>query len=310
MDREQAGSARRNGFTLRELEVLRAVISEGKTTAAAHRLGISQPAVSRALAQLEERFGQPLFRRTGNRLQPTSEGLALNEEIEPIFTTLARLRTADINKSNPKRLRIAAPPTLSHRLMSWLSGSFLKHNPGTTIHLEIGMSNNAVAAVADDNADLGISDGFIRHDGLTVHPFRHAVAHAAIPAGHRLADKVEITPEDLADEPFIALTRRFHQRNVYDRIFTERGIQRDIKAETATSIAICEMVREGVGIGLVNPFPVCLRPYEGIVFRRFSPRVDYVTKFFVPAGPVTPIAQRFIEYARRTVPADAYSHPA
>ena len=65
-----------------------------------------------------------------------------------------------------------------------------------------------------------------------------------------------------------------------------------------------------MGIGLVNPFPVSLRPLEGVVFRRFTPRVDYLTQFFVPAGPVAPIAQRFIEYARRAVPADAYSHPA
>ena len=114
----------------------------------------------------------------------------------------------------------------------------------------------------------------------------------------------------MAGEPFIALTRRFHQRNVYDRIFAERGIHREIKVETATSIAICELVRSGIGLGLVNPFPVGQCQFEGVEFRRFTPRVDYLTQFFMPSGKVTPIAQRFIEHARRTVPADAYSHPA
>ncbi|WP_349360149.1 LysR family transcriptional regulator [Stappia sp.] len=308
----KAGSAGlpRNAPSLRELEVLRAVITEGKTTAAAHRLGISQPAVSRAIAHLERRLGRTLFHRSGNRIQPTSEGLALNEQIEPIFATLARLDTQTSDQGNPKRLRIAAPPTLSHRLLTRLIAAFLKDNPDASVHLEIGMSTTVAAAVADENADLGISDHLIRHDGLRMHPFRHAIAHAAIPAAHPLAERSEIVPEDLAGEPFIALTRRFHQRNVYDRIFAERGIQRDIRAETATSIAICELVREGVGIGLVNPFPVAQRRLEGVVFRRFSPRVDYLTQFFAPAGPVTPIAQRFIEHARRTVAPDAYSHPA
>lgn len=308
--RQVGSSGNRNGLTLRELEVLRAVITEGKTTAAAHRLGISQPAVSRAITQLEARLNRQLFHRSGNRIQPTSEGLALNEQIEPIFATLARLDAADSEDTNPKRLRIAAPPTLSHRLLTRLIAGFLKENPEASVHLEIGMSINATAAVADENADLGISDTRTRHDGLRMYPFRHAIAHAAIPADHRLADREEITPEDLAGEPFIALTRRFHQRNVIDRIFAERGIERKIRAETATSIAICELVREGMGIGLVNPFPVSLRPLDGVVFRRFTPRVDYLTQFFVPAGPVAPIAQRFIEYARRAVPADAYSHPA
>jgi DNA-binding transcriptional LysR family regulator len=300
----------RGGLTLRELEVLRAVISEGKTTAAAHRLGISQPAVSRAVAQLEARLGRKLFLRHGNRIEPTADGLALNEQIEPIFATLASLTANETDRPNPRRLRICAPPTLAHRLVTRLIAGFLRENPDASVHLEIGMSANVTAAVADENADLGIGDGRIRHDGLRMYPFRQAVAHAAIPHHHRLAGRTEIVPEDLAGEPFITLTRRFHQRNLYDRIFSERGVERNIRAETATSIAVCELVREGVGIGLVNPFPVNLRPVEGVVFRPFTPRIDYLTQFFTPAGPVTPIAQSFIEYARRTVPADAYSQPA
>jgi DNA-binding transcriptional LysR family regulator len=310
MMRPAGDGSHRNGPTLRELEVLRAVITEGKTTAAAHKLGISQPAVSRAIQQLEARLGRQLFHRSGNKIQPTSEGLAFNEQIEPIFATLARLETTNNDEGNAKRLRIAAPPTLSHHLLTGLFAGFLKDHPGASIHLEIGMSTTVAAAVADENADLGISDHLIRHDGLRMHPFRHAIAHAAIPSGHRLAKKTEITPEDMAGEPFIALTRRFHQRNVYDRIFAERGIHREIKVETATSIAICELVRSGIGLGLVNPFPVGQCQFEGVEFRRFTPRVDYLTQFFMPSGKVTPIAQRFIEHARRTVPADAYSHPA
>lgn len=83
-----------------------------------------------------------------------------------------------------------------------------------------------------------------------------------------------------------------------------------MRAEVATSISVCELVREGMGIGLVNPFPVTLRHFEGVVFRPFRPSVEYLTYFFTPARTVSPIAQSFIEYARRAVPADAYSQPA
>lgn len=298
------------GITFRELEVLRAVISEGKTTAAAHRLGISQPAVSRAIAQLEARLNRQLFLRHGNRIEPTSEGLALNEQIEPIFTTLASLQATAAEAPNSRRLRITAPPTLAHRLVTRLIAGFLKENPDTSVHLEIGMSLTVTAAVADENADLGIGDIRVQHDGLRLFPFRRAFAHAAIPVDHRLANREEIVPEDLEGESFIALTRRFHQRNVYDRIFAEKGVERNMRAEVATSISVCELVREGMGIGLVNPFPVTLRHFEGVVFRPFRPSVEYLTYFFTPARTVSPIAQSFIEYARRAVPADAYSQPA
>src|SRR5690606_24831833 len=150
--------------------------------------------------QLEARLNRQLFHRNGNKILPTSEGLALNEQIEPIFATLARLDAAETEDLNAKRLRIAAPPTLAHRLMTRLIPGFLKENPEASVHLEIGMSTNVTAAVADENADLGISDGRMRHDGLKMYPFRHAIAHAAIPADHRLTDKDEIVPEDLAGE--------------------------------------------------------------------------------------------------------------
>lgn len=301
---------KRSGYTLRELEVLRAVITEGKTTAAAHQLGLSQPAVSRTIAQLEARYGRALFARKGNRLTPTSEALSLNEQIEPIFATLRRLDHREGQSSDRKRLRIAAPPTLAHRLLPGLVSAFLAENPGVAVHMEIGMTANVTATVADENADLGISDGLVRNDGLTMHPFRKAVAHAAIPAHHRLADKDVIVPEDLEGECFIALTRRFHTRNLYDRLFAAHGVTRKIIVETSTSIAVCEMVRQGIGIGLINPFPVCLRQYSDLVLRRFEPKVDYLSSFFVPSRQASPLALQFIEFARSAVPADAYSEPA
>ncbi|HRE22024.1 MAG TPA: LysR family transcriptional regulator, partial [Rhabdaerophilum sp.] len=73
--------------TLRELEVLRTLIAYGKATAAARKLGISQPAVSRAIHQLEKRTGLVLFRREGGRLVPTADALALHKESEAIFLT-------------------------------------------------------------------------------------------------------------------------------------------------------------------------------------------------------------------------------
>ncbi|MGL4728003.1 MAG: LysR family transcriptional regulator, partial [Bosea sp. (in: a-proteobacteria)] len=77
--------------SLRELEVLRAMIASRKTIAAAHLLGISQPAVSRAIASLEARIGRSLFSRDGGRLTPTADAFALEAEAGTIFDALDRL---------------------------------------------------------------------------------------------------------------------------------------------------------------------------------------------------------------------------
>jgi DNA-binding transcriptional LysR family regulator len=289
---------------LRELEVLAAVVKEGKTTAAALRLGLSQPAVSRAIAALEASIGKPLFERDGGRLVANSEALRIVQETETVFDILDGLTGAPAPAPLAAPLKIAAPPTIAHRFMPRLVAGFLADHPDLSIHMEIGTTEAVVASVANANAHLGISDGLARHDGVTAYPYIRAIGHAVLPAGHGLANRRTVEPQDFTGETFIALTRRFHRRYVYDRIFAEHGAERRLVVETATSIAICEMVRAGLGISIVNPFPVALRDDDALVFRPFAPEVDYLSSFICPVGPVTPVAQRFIEFARGCIPED------
>ncbi len=297
------------GFTFRELEVLRAVIQEGKTTAAAHHLGISQPAVSRTIAQIEARTKRQLFERAGGRLTPTSAGLALNEQANPIFETLKRLDRDDWGSRENPRLRLHAPPTLAQALLPHLVRGFLELYPEVSLQVEIGASASIITAVANENADLGITDGLAEHNGLTPTPYRRAYGHALFPEGHPLAERDVIYPEDFHQQNFIALTRRFSVRNVYDRIFTAHNVERKIVVETATSYTLCEFVRKGLGIALVNPFPITLQPQAGLVIRPFHPKVPYTTSFFTPTGRTSTLAKRFVEYARENPPLDTNSEP-
>ena len=197
---------------LRELEVLAAVVKEGKTTAAALRLGLSQPAGSRSLAALAAAIGKPLFERDGGRLVANSEALRIVQESEAVFDILDGLTGAPAPAPPTAPLKIAAPPTIAHRFMPRLVSGFLAAYPDLTIHMEIGTTESVVAAVANANAHLGISDGLARHDGVTPYPYIRATGHAVLPAGHRLSRQPAIEPGDFAGETFIGLTRRFHRR--------------------------------------------------------------------------------------------------
>lgn len=296
--------------SMRELEVLVAMVQTGKTTAAAERLGVSQPAVSRAIAGLETALGRQLFERDGGRLVANSEALRLAEQVGPLFEALDGLNGTAPRSDTPMPLKIAAPPSLAHRFMPGLIAGFVADNPGQTVHMEIGMTEAVVASVANANAHLGISDGFIKHNGVVAHPYLRGTGHVVLRADHRLANRESLRPEHLDGEAFIALTPRFHRRFVYDKIFHDHRVKRRVVVETATSIAVCEMVRAGLGIGIINPFPVALRADDGLVFVPFLPRVEYLSSFLCPLGPVAPMAQRFIEHARRATPRDPRFQPA
>lgn len=304
-------AAGRSKMSLRELEALRAMISAGKTTAAAARLGISQPAVSRALQHLEGRLGRTLFKRDGGRLVPTAEALALNERIEPIFETLAELENVTWMGEPVRPLRITAPFTITDRFLTGVIARFMESQPDLRVQLEIGTSSDVVHAVADGKADLGISDGLPEHAGLRIEPLLRSDAHVVLRRSHRLAAKPFLEPRDLHGEAFIALTRRFPIRAALERLFAERDVRPRTTVEASAALSVCALVREGVGIGVLNPFPIAIDHDAALVFRPFRPAITYVTAFILPAGtPPFPAARQFIEFARARKIDDAYSQPA
>jgi len=78
-------------ITSRQLEAFRAIMARGTVTAAAERLGVSQPAVSKILAGLEHEIGYPLFTRIKRRLAPTSEARLLEQEVTRLYHSLERV---------------------------------------------------------------------------------------------------------------------------------------------------------------------------------------------------------------------------
>lgn len=305
---EESGTTGRRP-TLRELEVLRTLIIFGKTTAAARKLGISQPAVSRAIHQLEQRTELTLFRREGGRLLPTAEALALYQESEPIFLTLERLERARWRpeEANPV-LRIAAPPTLAHWFLHDLLAKFSRHEPETRIQIEIGSGPDVVTMVANGNMDLGVVDSGQNHMSVRFVAFRSSDAHATIPADSPLALRKEITPHDLDRVPFIALVRRFPSRTQLDRLFLGADVEPIIKIEVSTAVAAYEFVRAGIGVAIINPFPMSLQHHTDVVFRPFRPTIAYETSFVLPSmTPPSAVARRFIDFVRANQPEDGYS---
>jgi DNA-binding transcriptional LysR family regulator len=136
MDIDDDIQDRRSGITLRELEVLDALVRHRTAINAAKSLGISQSAVSRRLAQLEERLGFRLFLRAGGRLVPTVEALSINEQLAPVFATLDRIanRSADARQAHHGTLTIVAPPTIAHRFLPSRIAALRQHNPDLQIN--------------------------------------------------------------------------------------------------------------------------------------------------------------------------------
>lgn len=294
--------------TLRELEVIRAIISYGRTTIAAQKLGISQPAISRIVTGFEERLGRLLFVRSNGRLMPTPEAMTLDAQAAVIFNLVDNLVGIGASDETDRHIRIAASPSLAHQFLSRLLARFIAQEPTIRVHVEIARSPDCLAAVADGAADIGIVDQSPVHDGVRLEIFRRSRAHVILPAKHKLAAQSRLGPTELAQESLLALSRRFALRTRIDAAFATHNIDPRIVAEGATSTFLVEMVRNGVGITILNPFPLELTDPSELAFRPFEPDIPIETAVAISASePLKPAARALVNFIRKEQPTARHS---
>jgi DNA-binding transcriptional LysR family regulator len=297
--------------TLVELEALRATIANGTTAGAAQRLGCSQSSVSRALALLEARLGVPLFERAGRLIRPTAEALAINDELDDVFHALDRVASGLAAGPAAGRLTVVAPPAFALALLSRAAARFRAVHPQIVLQVEVVGSDAVVALVAEGRADLGVTDSAPLHSGVRLEPFRLSALACVLPSGHPLAESPVLRPADLADTPAIALTRRHSMRARIDRLFAEAGVERPLAAETSTAISALELVRAGLGVAVMNPFPLADDADPTLRWRPFEPTLEYRSCCVLPAAaPPTPNARRFQKLLNGLPRADRWSRPA
>lgn len=239
----------------RQLEAFRAIIESGSVTAAADLLFLTQPSVSRLLADLEAELGFVLFARTGRSLTPTPEAHALYEEVRRSFVGLQQIsRVADdIRQYRSGSLNIAAMPALGLQFLPAIIAEFTRDRPGIAVSLRVRSSHAVVQHLSSQQFDMGFSAleidlPQVRRDALGTMPML-----AVLPVGHRLCEKPVLEPRDFHQQPFIALGTEISTRSDTDEFFSACRVRPRVVAEAQLSFAICAMVSAGAGISVVEP---------------------------------------------------------
>jgi len=272
--------------SLRELEAFRETMLSGSATRAAVRLGVSQPAISRAIANLESRIGVVLFRRQDGRLHPTSDAHALDDELRPVFDGLKNIHTFSSRSHVPRggRLRIAIPPSFGTAFIHRQISIFSKSYPDTAIHHELCTHAEATRLISAGEADVSLTTSPISHEGVRYETLLEVNVVCIMRADHALAAADVVDVKDLNGVPFVAISRVHSSRHMLDRIFEKAGVTQNIVLETTATISACDFVAEGLGVAVVNPFPVLDWYGDKIVARKFSPDFPYRISTMVTAN--------------------------
>ena len=286
------------------LIALGAVMTEGTVTAAAQRMHRTQPVVSRLIAQLESAVGFALFRREGGRLLPTAEGLSFYRESERAFSALSEIESAarNIRERGDVPLRILAQSHVAHGLLQLALGRFCARNPGFRFSIEIRQREYINHWIANRQFDVGFAPQPVNDPRVDAEPLVKAPVCVVLPRRHPLARKRRIGIAEIGKEPVIATRPGSPMRTRVDALFAAAGMSPVVRGETATSLSACQLVGQGAGVTICDPF-ICNLFIEDptICIHLLHPRMDIEYSVLRPSGQVpSPTVQQFIEGVRQT----------
>jgi DNA-binding transcriptional LysR family regulator len=245
-------------LSLAPLRALQAVARHGSFSRAAIELGLTQPAVSMQISQLETRVGLPLLERVGKRATPTEAGELLLAHAGRAFLELeAGLeRVRQLRGIVAGRLRLGTSASISIYLLPPLLRRFRTRYPETELVIVTGNASEIVAAVAANDLDLGIVSLPVRSRELVVAPFYRDELVAIAPPHRSWLARRPVTAKELAAGPLILFERGATLRRVIDAWFHRGGAPPARVMEMGNTEAIKKLVQAGLGRSVTSWFSV------------------------------------------------------
>jgi LysR family transcriptional regulator, regulator of the ytmI operon len=244
----------------RHLQTFQAIVQEGSFLKAAEKLQYAQSTITLHIQQLEAELGVKLFARRGKRTELTVAGRTLRDHADPLLHRAARLQQTmtELVAGEAGHLRIGAIEPVASVHLPPILVQFCHQRPNVRLTLEVGVTqviSQRVAAGALDlalcsppSANLNLAFEFLFQDPIAL----------LLPVAHPLAALAQIPLAELANDRLILTEEHCPYRNVLEKALLPYGINPFSGIEVMSLEALKQMVRFGLGIGVMPRAAIAL----------------------------------------------------
>lgn len=192
-------------MTLTQLKVFLAVARLGSVKSAAISLGVTEPAVSGAVAVLRRELGDPLFERSRGGVALTRGGQRLAASAAEILGLAEEARQRVRQAVDRPLVRVAATPLVAEYVVPWLLESFRRTQPAVEAPSVVVPGGAFADVLKDRRADISIGPQVAREPGLAIvsAPFLRIKFVVVAPAGHPFSGQRDVPLSRLARESWL-----------------------------------------------------------------------------------------------------------
>ncbi|MCA1662344.1 MAG: LysR family transcriptional regulator [Novosphingobium sp.] len=285
-------------MNLRHIEIFHAVYVNGSVSAAARALNVSQPSVSKTLRHAESLLGFNLFQRTNGGLVPTEDAHVLFSDVSEIQDRVYALREAgrNLRRGIAGVLRVSALPSLALDALPTAVARFLRNHPNVKFDLQTVHHDDLLRKLYERETDVAIA--------YQVPP--------ATPIGNRWLGEGELVvlyrEQDMPDAPasveldvlrgkrFISLAASGPIGGLFSQELQRLELELDEVVSARTFYIACALVRQGVGMTVVDNFTAQASLTPGLSMRPLKPRLTFdIQAMFLVNRPPAALATDFLK---------------
>jgi LysR family transcriptional regulator, cyn operon transcriptional activator len=280
-------------MNLRQLRYVVATADHGTMTAAAQALFVAQPALSRAIRELERELGVELFARAGRGVALTDAGDRVVRHAREALRAVAAIE-AYAAAPGGAELRVAATPTLEPELTARLLPDFARDQPAVRIRVvRCGGRESVGAAVREGRADLALTDLPVPGD-LAAHPLERREVVLVSPPGLGLREPVPVAALD--GLRLVMPARGSARRDELDGMLARIGAKPVPAVESDERGSWLALVRAGAGS--LMWYRNQLDAADGLPVRSFMPPITTTIGLVHIRRPLPPVARDFLAFAK------------
>lgn len=283
----------------RQIEAFRAVASTGTVTAAASALHVSQPAVSRLIADLEHRLRLALFTRQRGRLHLTADGAALLREVDRHFVGLQAIEEAAqrIERHGPGHLRIISIPSLSSGVLPMAIAQHLEEHPETAFTLDTDTTDRITSRLHTGAYDVGFTAGATTSGhAVTGQVIASRPWLCAFAPDHALANRQRVTVDELIQHPLVGFSPDMSLRSRIDQMFQDAGHQPRYALSAQTIESICALVDTSGGAAIIHPYAQHVATLRGLAVATLNAAATLELAAVTPEQPASAsVTSQFID---------------
>ena len=277
----------------RQLHYLLTIAERKSLSQAALVLGVSQPALSKVLAEWEAFCGSPLFLRYRRHQIPTALGREVLEYAEKIVDEQNHmlLTMRSVAGSDLQNIHVCTAPNRGAMIYSRIYNQFSRRYPNISLHLTELYAREQPHAIRRGQVDLALGAGTDSSLVCDI-PFVREELLVSLPSSHPLAGQKSIRLRDLRDTPFVLQGKSHSISAIADRLFAEAGFEPVVSFESDDVILLDSMMHQAVGAGLVSKAHVF--PCDELVYLSLDPPVYQQLHLRYPLGHTLSEPERYL----------------